>query len=394
MVNSSYKVDPIGQLFASLHKRKHPSNFSLAVYLKECLKPEILQQAVNDVVKRLPFLNIRLKRGFLWYHHKIRTQPLLIQKEKEKNSSNLLKVFYGEQHFILEVMHSVCDGRGLSKIVSTLVVRYFELQGITVDKTEMIDCDGDFNPQEMEDAFVRYGNAKTRTLKNGQGRGLFVEKAYKSKNAPLKTMQIKTYRFELDKLKSTAKQYGATINEYILACIFKAISNERNSRNCKKPIKAFIPFDCRCFFPSETLRNFATSVSITMPETTDMANMIKQIREQSKLIDKDFVLADITIMQKICKNLRFIPRIIKKHLFRIGEKLNVRGLSFVFSNVGLVKLPKEIEQRIDMMELVMKCNPRTPYSFTCVSIGNTLSLAIKMLVDADNILGESKCIIL
>ena len=384
--NCLCKIDPVGQLYASYHGRKSPNIFNITIHLKESINTEVLQVALDDLVKRLPFLNIKLKRGFFKYYHKTCTKPLKCEEERcgceerflhTGKRDNAFKVFYGERHLTLEAVHSVCDGRGMVKIASALLVRYFELQGIVVDKTCVIDCEHAFDAEETENAFERYGNNNTHSPK----RSLFIEKAYQSEGE--KTAQIKTHRFELDKLKNRAKKYNATVNEYVLACIFKAVADERMGLGCEKPISALIPIDCRNFLESKTLCNFVTAVPVTMPETEEFGEMIEGLRQQFKKFDVGFILSDITALHKGLRKIRFMPRIFKKQIFKAVDGMYGKGLSLMFSNIGLVKLPKEIESKVEMIDFVLGCNPKVPHIITCISAGNILSLTVKSIVKGD-----------
>ena len=63
------ELDPIGQYYAAVITPDHPGQFMLSAYLKEFVDPEVLQCAVNDVVRRLPALCGCLEPKFFWYHH-------------------------------------------------------------------------------------------------------------------------------------------------------------------------------------------------------------------------------------------------------------------------------------------------------------------------------------
>jgi len=52
------KLDHLGQFYAAASNKNNPGTFSIAVNLKENIVPEALQQAVNDLMKRLPHLGV------------------------------------------------------------------------------------------------------------------------------------------------------------------------------------------------------------------------------------------------------------------------------------------------------------------------------------------------
>lgn len=395
-----FDLDPVGQYYALCNNGKQPGYLTITAHLNEQIDPQALQQALNDLMHRLPFLSSYLVRGFFGYYNRVLAQPAQIIPANDaltppscnkESKTPVLRVFYEERRLIIKVTHSMTDGRGLVKIACALLVRYFELLGQRTDKAGIINCRESLHPEETEDAFTRFGILQ----KIGFQAKVAVYQHDGLKTAPVRLIQ-KTY--SLDKIKSAAKAYDATITEYILAHIFKAIAGERNARGCKKPINARIPVDCRSFFPSKTLRNFVVNTPIVMPETEDFSEIVQQIRLQFAKIDTDLVLNGINIAKNLQKNKRFWPLVLKKWLMEEIERIEKRRYTITFTNLGLVKLPKEIEERIEVLELEMQnfINSILPKRskhmrknvhnvFTCITIGDMLSLSIHASAEDNDI---------
>ena len=382
MVNKmKLEIDPVGQYYSSIANEKQPGIFSITARLKETVRPDILQLAVNDVIRRLPFISGRLKGGFFCYYYEIIKEPPQILPASEpytfsyyyKNGSHVLRVLYGERHFAVETTHSVCDGRGLEKVTSALLVRYFELLGLTTGKDGIIDCTADVQEEEAENAYARYAN--TQKTKLSFEKMTPSVKAYHSKCSQISETGIITQKFDAGKMKAAAKAFGATISEFILAHIFTVIAEERKARGCTKPITASVPIDCRSFFPSKTLRSFVSSATIVMPESAkDFSEMIRQTHSQFTRIDKDYVLSDICEVHKLYNSMYYLPRILKKLGIKMIEYSEAASQTTGFSNLGLVKLPKEIEEHIDILEFAIGLAQDTPYFFSCITFGNVLAL--------------------
>lgn len=135
-----------------------------------------------------------------------------------------------------------------------------------------------------------------------------------------------------------------------------------------------MPIDCRSFFPSETYRNFVAEETIVMPETADLAVMVQQLSRQFARINADLVHGDISANQKLRNNTRFLPRVPAKPIAKMLERSMNRGLTTTFTNLGLVELPGEIEERVEMLEFVVADAPGLPYTFACVTVGDALTL--------------------
>ncbi|MCL2234535.1 MAG: hypothetical protein FWC11_04685 [Firmicutes bacterium] len=372
MIKHSYKVDPVGALFSSLWNHDPAGDIGIEVHLKEKVDRDVFLKAVDDIVARLPFINVGLKSGIMWWYHKIRNRPMPINKANDKS---LMKFFCEDYCFKIMTMHSVCDGRGLVSIMKAVVARYFEILGVEFDKVGIINHTDPLKPEEMEDAFKRYARTKKRVF--GKNKRLFV-KSYKTGSvlSRQKPSERIVYTFELDKIKEKAKKYGATINEYILTRIFQAIADEREESGDKRQISINVPFDLRRFFPSETLRNFTSGFQIMMPETTDTAIMVKKLRKEFQKIDEDCILADIKSIRRLCRLSSVVPRIVKKPFLKRFAIMYSNRLSANFSNIGFITFPSEIEEKITNIEVFNQCYPNTPFAFVCVSWANTLNLML------------------
>jgi NRPS condensation-like uncharacterized protein len=349
-----------------------------------------LQQAVDDLMHRLPFLSGRLRRGFFEHYHEILVDPPRIVPTRtghtfsayfETGTGHVLRILCGERHFTVETLHSICDGRGLTKIVSLLLVRYFEILGIPTESAGLIDWSAAPRPEESEDAFARYADLETTDSRTRLTSTPAERPAYHcdcSRPTPARSV---TQRFDLAKVSAAAKTYDASISEYVLAHIFRAIAQDRAVRGSKEPIVASVPIDCRGFFPSETYRNFVSDTPIVMPETEEFGVMVQQLREQFAKIDADLVHRDINASQKLRTNTHFVPRVAKKPIGRMLVRSDRRRLTTTFSNLGLIKLPKEVEERIEMLEFVLRSQAGRAYSFACIAVGDTLALTTTVSVE-------------
>ena len=381
------ELDSVGRYYTLVSSPENPGTFGATAHLRETVDPAVLQSAVNGIMLRLPFLNVRIRRGFIWYYHEVMAEPPRILPATdyplpcsyfEKDKGHVLRILYGEKHFTMEVLHSICDGRSLMKIIAAVVIRYFELLGVEFDKTGIIDSGEEVRAEEAEDAYARFADyKKTVSLMEKTGYALDY-----SRPATARTL---CHKFDAGKIRTAAKTYGLTISEYILSHIFMAVDKERTERKGNKPISIMLPIDCRGFYHSESLRNFVTFTTITISKTGDMAETARQIREQFAAINADSVMGTINSQQKLIKLGRFIPCGLKTFGLRIADKLGFggNGLSTTFSNIGLVKLPKEIEERVDMMEFTLCPEPRTPYAFGCVTVGNALALTATVTVEGE-----------
>jgi len=397
-----FELGPVAMFYAATINDICPGTFSITAWLTENVKPEILQRAVNDLIRRLPFISGQLQSGFFRHYIKMHENPMQIVPVKDlisfgcchkKGRDSLLRVLYGERHFTVETTHIVCDGRSLTKIVKALLVRYFELLGIVVDKSDIIDCAGQIRPEEIEDAFLRYVSA----MDSNEVKAIFRRYATaQNENKPKETYhyrksqpsasRIVSKKFEVTKIKAAAKERDATVSEFILAHIFMTIAEERKNIGSTKPISVMIPVDYRSFFPSETLTNFAMGKVIHMPETDEFAKILTGIKSQFNEINSASASDDIVGFTKISRIMGLIPIPIKKQLLKAMKNSAAAGFTASFSNLGIVRLPAEIEECLETLEFAF-CpdTEREPYAFSCITLGNTLVFTIAIAAEVTDI---------
>lgn len=374
------EIDLMGQYYTSINNNKQSGVFALIVHLKESVDPEILQFATNDLMRRLPFLNGRVKKGFFHYNfEKLKTfapvqpessEPLFSDYYNYGNR-HMIRVTYGSHHFTIKTTHSICDGRGLSKFTSALIVRYYELLGIKVNKGEIIDCNDDFDPEEAEDAVNKYMSNPPKLTPEKEETNKLVYKIEASENM---SEHILTECFDAKEIKMRAKKYNLSISEYIMALIFRTMAEQRDKENEGGMISGSVQIDCRRFFPSKTFRSFVTAKNITMPETPNFTEMAAHINKQFKAIDKEYIHANLYNQRKLYQMGRYIPRFIKVHIMRMVSKMEASNSTTGLSNLGMIKLPSEIENRIKYIEFPIAIEQGFSNFFSCATVGNTLTL--------------------
>jgi len=390
-MNTHFELDFMGGVYASTINQNSLGAFSISIHLKELVDQQVLQQAVNDLVKRLPYLNGRLTSD-LQYEllsdpSKIVLDeiPIMFTDYYNHGQGHMLRILYGEHHIRVEVTHIMTDGRGLVSITRALIVRYFELQGIEMDKARIIDCSKPMVPEESENAYERFMNSEPVKRKPKKAK----IKAYKHEHQKTTKARIITKNFELDKIKEKAKAQELTISEYMLTHIFLAIAKERDESGNNKPITSNIPVDLRSFFPTPTVRNFiGSSPNIIMQETGEFAEIATQIRSQFTAITKSYFQAEINEFEMSRKQLNSIPKWIRKVMLKFIMAQMYKETTTMFTNLGLVKFPKEIESQVDYLTFDNSPIAGLPYLFSCITFGNTLTLSITTTIEGEEIISQ------
>ena len=374
----------MAEVYASTANDKYLGTFSITAHLKEAVNPQVLQQALNDLVKRQPYISGRLRN----FKYELLAEPSRIAPEAEQplfsayyneGDGHILRVLYGERYFKVETSHHMTDGRGLSKITSALLVRYFELLGVEMDKGDIMDCADSPMPEETEDAYARYASPeKPQPNKDG-----LKGKAYKHNHFASAPTRVAVRTFDLAKIKASAKAHDITVGTYIAARILSAIAKERDASGSKAQIVINFPVDFRSFFPSKTIRNFVNSKNIVMPEGVEFSAMAQQVQQQLATVDAKFAQTAVDEANIALKALNRMPRWLERFMLGMVTRTMFKKVTTMLSNLGLVRLPKQVEERIENLEFVISPTPSLPYTFACIAVGNALTLSITADIEGD-----------
>ena len=365
------KLDPTGHMYACTASKKTPGTFGMAVCLNEPVDPIALQNAVDKLLENQPHLNIGLKRGFFWYGFQPLAQTLKIKSADDwdlklfEEGGHLFRVCYGKYKIHVEVSHTLCDGRGLVFVVSQLLAYYFN-PGLAPAQA---------NAEEDEDAYLRYADQKTKSST------LFSPKAFQVKRGaafgPGMSKSI-SVTMKASEVKACAKQHGLTITEYFAAHILWVITKEKGSN--QQPVSLCAPIDCRSFFPSNTTRNFSAMKDIVVANADSFCAVAAQVKQQFAQIDKTYVMGYINSTVKMIKQLNRIPLFMKKPVTPMVVRM-AAATTTCFSNIGLVKLPAEVQAHVTNLEFAIGCEAMKYPQFSCVSVGDTLTLTASQQYD-------------
>ncbi|MEG2014800.1 MAG: hypothetical protein RR086_03625, partial [Clostridia bacterium] len=189
-------------------------------------------------------------------------------------------------------------------------------------------------------------------------------------------------------IKEVAKTYDATITQFLLACLFQSIRNERkvtNSKN-KKNIRIILPTNLRKIFDKPyTLRNFVSYIFFVCPDNDDFNATIKYIKERISLKHNKKSLQGMVsghIKQETNRFLKYAPLFLKNLAMKIGYQIESDSVTTVsLSNIGFVPTPVEFNDYVLRYEFAFGHSLLIPYGISAVSFGDCLVLNIASKVE-------------
>lgn len=363
-----YKLDLSAIVYPTLQRKDFSSVYRLSVVLKEPIQPEILQQAVDISLKRFPTYKAAIRKGLFWRYLEPNNNPgPFVQPDIKNpcmpmpfkaNNRYLIRIYYHQCRIALEAHHSLGDGTGGMCVLQTITAVYLRLLGHPVSCGGFVlDVNEEPDPEELEDAYIRYANAKVRPPRPG-------EKTYRVRGTkePFYTLNIIDGILSVKETAEVAKKYNATITEYLNACLLYALlqKQEKEWHLSLRPVKIAMPVNLRRFFPSKTLRNFITMVYPGIdPRLGDYTfeEIVMQVHNYMRYyINSKFLRGDITTNAATQQNpvIRVVPLFIKDFVVRFFyTKVQDKNSSAGLTNMGAIQVPETMKPYIERFDIYM-----------------------------------------
>lgn len=395
------RLDNAAKLYPVIMKKSYISVFRVSMTLIETISPQILQQALDDVIDRFPYYKVKLRKGFFWYYYEKNKSQLLIEKDvinpcksfnRKEHSGYLIRVRYYDKRIAAEFFHGLTDASGTTIFLKTLVARYLSLKySISIPNIDgVFDYTSKPMQEEYEDSYNKYANFKVI-------RRAFHENAYKVKGTykQLHSLDIITGIVSIDKIKEVSKKYNASITEYLTAVFIFSIYNDQQSakkHKSEKPIQISVPVNMRNQYPSITMRNFSLFVSpgidpaygeYTFEEIVERVHHYMRYELSAKFMN---ALMCANVSSEKNPVLKAVPLFIKNIGMLIGyRKFGILKYSATLSNLGVVKVPKELESFVERFDLVIGPCKYNPINIGLVSFKDKLYITVSSTISEKNI---------
>lgn len=385
-----YKLDLSAIVYPTLQRRDFSSVYRLSVLLKEEVRPDVLQQALDMTLPRFPTYKAAIRKGLFWRYLEPNNRPGPFVQEDVKNPCQpmyfkannryLVRVYYYGKRVSLEAHHSLGDGTGGMCVLQTLVAVYLRLLGHSEIENEgfVLNIEETPDPEELEDAYMKYANAKVCPPRPG-------ERAYRVRGTkePFYTLNIIDGIMSVSEVLKVAKQYHATITEYLNAVLLYALltKQETDWHIRLRPAKIAMPVNLRRFFPSKTLRNFITMIYPGVdPRLGEYSfeEIVAHVHNYMRYyINEKFLRGDITTNAATQRNpfIRVVPLFIKDFVVRLFyTKVQDRNSSAGLTNMGALHVPEGMKPYIERFDIYMGQPFSSRTNCAIVSFEDTLTV--------------------
>lgn len=391
-----YKLDNAAKIFPAIYKRTDTNSFRISAVFNEAIDESLLKEALKKALTRFPTFCVRIKRGFFWYYFDHNYHKPIIKRENclvndsvrlRKNNGFMFSLSYYEKRLTIEIFHALTDGTGGLEFFKCICYYYLNLKGVSINNAgEIINNDIERSVLEGEDSFnINYDKKKLKKDKE--------EKAYHLTGTLYDDNWCGLIHGILDvnELKQVAKKYNATITQYTVGLILYSIYvNYYSIKKSKRKVRVFIPVNARKYFSSVSMRNFALFLrtNVDYSKGFSLEDCIGYVKDDyEKQLSKEALEAKIAGNVGFEKHMyvRILPLFIKKIGMKIGFKiLGSDANTITFSNLGVCKLPADMEKYIDQFEFSVSAVNKTPINVAAISYKDKFVISfITKIVEKD-----------
>ena len=351
------KLDNAALAFPLVTGKNDTRVFRFYCQLKETVDGEVLQQALDQTMKKYPLFQAVLRKGLFWFYLERRDIHATVKQEKRPPCSSLyipdkksllFQVSYHNNRMNFEVFHGLTDGTGAMNFLEELVQNYLILAH---PETELprVEHEEEITPGDQEeDSFSQYYSSEIPRNKEKK------PAAVKLKGEKLvhSDMDITEVILNVKETLAKARSYGVSITILLTAMLLCSIQEEIPRNRQKKPVTLMIPVNLRNYFPSQSMGNFFgwIEVGYVFEEDTSFKEVLASVKQQfQKQLQKDRIAMNMNGYVRIEKNpfVRAVPLEIKKFFLMAGANLGSRSITAVYSNIGIIRLPEEYKEYIE-----------------------------------------------
>ena len=389
-MTKEFAIDNASLLFLALMRKKYTNIFRFSMTLKEPIRPDVLQTAVDRIYRRFPTIICGFRPGFFHYIQFPAKQPPQVQPDPgclitmpiSQIHTCAFRVFYQDKTISIEAFHATTDGYGATVCISTLVAEYLRLlYGMEIPPAMPLrSLEEDFQDFEVADDFITHQG----------GKPLLVPSRYAYQipgDAQLSQPITTTCHSYLTKdILDAAHRYGVSANTLISTVMATSVMEmqvRHQGENAGKPVRIMVPCDLRRLYASRTLRNFVLYTLPTMepserhmPIEKLMQKFQHEIRSQMDKSRLSSIMAYNVGTQRAWY-FRMMPWVLKRTALRIGYRFfGESNSSITVTNLGNVKFPEQMQAHVEDFQVMLTPRVSSPFGCTVMSYGDKISMNV------------------
>ncbi|MEG1902289.1 MAG: DUF6320 domain-containing protein [Clostridium sp.] len=385
------KLDNTAKLLATVAGEELTNVFRISVSLKEDVSPDILKQALSEVLEKFGSFKVKLRRGFFWNYFEANSGEPLIEKEStypckyiDPHSSHkyLLCASYYKNRINLEIFHALTDGMGAIHFMQALTERYLELSLLDDDSASIPELTVKEEPWG-EDGYLKH----YRKCSN-QHYGVDRATELKGEVLPLDSQSVIHGYLDLAALKGLCRSQGVSITKYLTALLlWSLIQIYGEGEILKHKTAVNLPINLRGFFDSETMANFFAVTNISWPAGKRPDSFEEVLQETGRQMDEKIVKEKLeeTISYNVSNEkkwyVRVTPLFIKHMITGFIFMQSSRAYTMTLTNVGLIHIRPDLVPFIDSFKVILGVSGRQKMKCGMIAFQDKLCITFSSILN-------------
>ncbi|MFQ9242620.1 MAG: DUF6320 domain-containing protein [Lachnospiraceae bacterium] len=388
------RLDNAAKLYSAASNKRDTRVFRFYCELKEEVRKELLQEALDQTVETFPMFLMVLRKGLFWHYlEPCNLHPVVKEEYKEpcsrlyvKDKKTLLfEVTYYKKRINFEVFHVLTDGTGATEFLKELVSNYLYLahQKEGLEPVSMLPEDMTVQDQES-DSFLKYYSKDQKRPKEKKTRAFQIRRKKKDGNH----LHVHESVVSVKEVLKRSRELGVSMTVFLTAVFLKAIHEEMSKMQEKKPIVLMVPVNLRKFFPSTSMLNFFNWIepgydfSKWDRSFEEVLGYTKDFFEEQLTKEKMSAHINDLLALELHPILRLAPLELKNLCIHAGAKFSEKNTTAIFSNMSAVRMPDSYVSYIERFGVFTN----TPKLELCLcSFEDKLSFAFTSRYDTVNI---------
>lgn len=384
-----YKMDNVAKIFLATYTNRDTRSMRVCCTLNEKIDPEILDKALKKAIKSRPQFQVRIRRGLFWHYLETTDVMPVVTEESGRPCPTLYgaqhkgvlhyKVSYFGNRINLEMFHALSDGTGVLEFLNQIVLNYLKYTHPEELKNSTAGSNAAASDLE-QNSFSQFYSKYDKGVLEDIDQKMTGKKAYHihGLKLPYDQLQFMEVRMNAKTIVKSAKEMKVSVTSYVGARLMMALYQDMPLLKRKQPITISLPVNLRNFYPSETVRNFFNSISVshlfTGEETLESLAQEFDVKLKENL-QPEHMKQQMDSYQKLERVfvLRMVPLALKLPVVRAFCKKDAKKVSAVVSNMGVLNPPSEIKPYIHSYSAFCSHNE---LFMTVYSYGETMSLGI------------------
>lgn len=380
------RLDNTAHLFPAIAGENMSNVYRICVTLTELIEPELLQQALNMVLPKFDGFNLRMRKGVFWYYFEENGKPAPKVVEEtnfpcryihaNQNNSYLFQVTYYKYRINLEVFHVLTDGMGAINFLRELTYQYLRLRHPELGNV-MSDSLATHTSMNREDSFLK-------NYKQAAKSGYKKQKAFLIKGEKLRQGEFGVMHgyVKVPELKGVCRQYGVSINEYLVGVFAWSVYQEcLKGMPSKLPVRVAVPVNLRPYFDSITTKNFFAMVSAEFHPTKEsytFEEVLKIIQNSLRSqMNKEHLekLFSYNVSNEKIWIARAVPLPLKNVAMKYVYTASALANTSTVTNIGNISIEEPYRPYVEMILAFLAMSKGQDIKGTICSYGDTLAFS-------------------